>query len=83
MRWHLLRLIKTPGKNSPEIGQVFVECIDEVFDNYRLWIAARDAKAYRNLAREFKLKLANLFHQWLPASGATALNLLSKFLVLD
>ncbi len=78
MRRHFLRLIKSPGKNNAEIGAVFVDLIDDVFDNYRSWTASRDLKAYMDWACEFKSNLANILHKWIPKAGATALNLLSK-----
>lgn len=78
MRRHFLRLIKCPGKDNASIGSVFVDLIDEVFDNYRLFQASHDTTAYVNWACEFKSKLTNTFNQWINQAGATALNLLSK-----
>lgn len=34
MRRHFLRLIKCPGQDHAAIGEVFVDLIDDVFDNY-------------------------------------------------
>lgn len=36
LRRHFLRLIKCPGKDNAAIGQLFVDLIDEVFDNREL-----------------------------------------------
>jgi transposase len=77
-RRHFLRLIKSPGLNNAAIGQVFVDLIDDVFDNYRTFQANRDRHAYLNWATCFKAKLANAFAQWIPLAGNGALNLLSK-----
>lgn len=78
MRRHFLRLIKCPGKDNAAIGQVFVDLIDDVFDNYRSWIASHDITAYIDWATRLKSKLTNAFNQWIPQAGATALNLLLK-----
>ncbi len=78
MRRHFLRLIKCPGKDNAAIGEVFVDLIDDVFDNYRLWIASHDIKAYINWATGLKSKLTNAFNKWIPQPGATAMNLLLK-----
>ena len=78
MRRHFLRLIKSAGKNNAAIGEAFVDLIDDVFDNYRLFQASQDITAYLNWACQFKSKLINAFKQWIPKAGATALNLLSK-----
>ncbi len=78
MRRHFLRLIKSPGKDNASIGEVFVDLIDDVFDNYRLLQASHDISAYIDWAGGFKSRLTNAFNQWIPKAGATALNLLSK-----
>jgi transposase len=78
MRRHFLRLIKSPGKDNALIGEVFVDLIDDVFDNYRLLQASHDISAYIDWAGGFKSRLTNAFNQWIPKAGATALNLLSK-----
>ena len=78
MRRHFLRLIKCPGKDNASIGEVFVGLIDDVFDNYRSWIASHDITAYFDWATGFKSKLMNALGEWIPFAGATALNLLSK-----
>ncbi len=78
MRRHFLRLIKSPGQDNASIGEVFVDLIDDVFDNYRLLQASDDLTAYIDWADGFKSKLTIALNQWIPKAGATALNLLSK-----
>ena len=78
MRRHFLRLIKCPGKDNASIGQVFVDLIDDVFDNYRLFQASHAHRTYIDWACGFKLKLTIALDEWIPKAGATALNLLSK-----
>ncbi|MEW6499431.1 MAG: IS66 family transposase, partial [Cyanobacteriota bacterium] len=78
MRRHFLRLIKCPGKDNVSIGEVFVDLIDDVFDNYRSFQVSHDIVAYANWAIGFKSKLTNCIKEWMPKAGATALNLLSK-----
>jgi transposase len=78
MRRHFLRLIKCPGKDNAAIGEVFVDLIDDVFNNYRSFQASQDMVVYADWAYGFKSKLANRIKEWMPKAGATALNLLSK-----
>lgn len=40
MRRHFLRLIKSLGKHNAAIGEVFVDFIDDAFDNYRSFLAS-------------------------------------------
>ena len=56
MRRHFLRLIKCPGKDNAAIGEVFVNLIDDVFDNYRSFQASHDLVAYADWAIGFKSK---------------------------
>jgi len=78
MRRHFLRLIKSPGKGNASIGEVFVDLIDDVFDNYRLLQVSHDITTYIDWASGFKSKLTNALNQWMTKAGATARNLLSK-----
>ena len=78
MRRHFLRLIKCPGQDNAAIGEVFVDLIDDVFDNYRSWIASHEITAYIHWACGLKSKLTNAFNEWIPKARATALNLLLK-----
>jgi len=71
-------LIKSPGKGNASIGEVFVDLIDDVFDNYRLLQVSHDITTYIDWASGFKSKLTNALNQWMTKSGATARNLLSK-----
>ncbi len=77
-RRHFLRLIKCPGEDNAAIGQLFVNLIDKVFDNYRELGSSNDLAQYWNWATQFKSKLTNKLKTWIPKAGATALTLLSK-----
>ncbi len=78
LRRHFLRLIESPGQDNASIGQVFVDLIDDVFDNYRSFQASYDITTYIDWADKFKSKLTNALNQWITKAGATAFNLLSK-----
>jgi len=78
MRRHFLRLLKCQGKDNAPIGEVFIDMIDAAFDNYRLFQSSQDLVGYLDWAGGFKSRLAQLFKEWIPKAGATALNLLSK-----
>lgn len=78
LRRHFLRLTQRPGRDNGTIGSAFVDLIDDAFDNYREFQASNDLKQYTDWATQFKSKLSDALHTWLPKAGATALNLLSK-----
>jgi len=78
IRRHFLRLIQRPGRDNASIGNVFVDLIDEAFDNYRQFQVANDLTGYTGWATQFKSKLSNALKTWIPKASATALNLLSK-----
>lgn len=75
---HFKSLIKSPGLNNTAIGQVFVDLILDVFQNYRSFQMKGDIKAYIEWACGFKSQLTDCLNQWIPLAGATALNLLTK-----
>ena len=57
---------------------MFVDLIDNAFDNYREFLASNDLKQYTDWATQFKSKLSNALSRWIPKASATALNLLLK-----
>lgn len=79
LRRHFLRLIQKPGKDNATIGNVFVDLIDDAFQNYRRFQDSDDIAHYMSWASDFKSRLNNALLTWMPVAGATALNLLSKF----
>ncbi len=78
LRRHFLRLIQRPGKDNATIGNVFVDLIDNAFQNYRSFQDSDDIAQYTSWATDFKSRLNNALLTWIPVAGATALNLLSK-----
>ena len=78
LRRHFLRLIQRPGRDNSSIGNMFVDLIDDAFDNYREFLASNDLKQYTDWATQFKLNLSNALQRWIPKASATALNLLLK-----
>jgi transposase len=78
IRRHFLRLIQTPGRDNKQIGDVFVDLIDDAFAGYREFLAVNDWEQYLDWATQFKSKLKDAISLWVPRAGATALNLLAK-----
>lgn len=78
MRRHFLRLIQTPGRDNKQIGEVFVDLVDDAFAGYREFQATNDWEQYIDWATQFKSKLKDAISLWVPKAGATALNLLVK-----
>lgn len=78
LRRHFLRLIQRPGKDNSTIGNVFIDLIDDAFQNYSRFQDSGDSAQYAIWANEFKSRLHNALSKWIPPAGATALNLLCK-----
>ena len=78
LRRHFKSLIKSLGLNNAAIGEVFIDLINEAFNNYRSLQTSGEIKAYMEWACEFKSKLTDALNKWIPLAGTTALNLLSK-----
>lgn len=71
-------MIQQPGKDNSAIGNVFVNLIDDAFQNYRVLQQSGDTLQYYDWANQFKSKLNDALNTWIGRAGKTALNLLSK-----
>lgn len=78
LRRHFLHLVQTPGRHNQQIGEVFVDLIDDAFGRYRDFQASNDCQQYRDWATQFQSQLKNTISIWVSKAGATALNLLCK-----
>ena len=78
LRRHFLRLVQTPGRHNQQIGEVFVDLIDDAFGLTLDFQAANDCQQYRDWATQFQSQLKNTIDIWVSKAGATALNLLCK-----
>jgi transposase len=78
LRRHFLRLAQTPGRHNQEIGEAFVDLIDDAFARYRDFQTSNDCQQYLDWATQFQPLLKNTISKWISLAGATALNLLSK-----
>jgi transposase len=76
LRRHFLKLVKLPGLNNLEIGEVFVSIIDEAFKNYRLFKENLNIDSYSNWANQFKSKVQSVINQWIGKAGGEAGKLL-------
>lgn len=59
LRRHFLRLIQRPGKDNSTIGNVFIDLIDDAFQNYSRFQDSGDSAQYAIWANEFKSRLHN------------------------
>lgn len=74
---HLLRHFKKVGQlpgqnNNAAVAQVFIELINEAFQQHRLWREHRDLFIYHQWTVEFKARLNQAVHTWLGNVGYAA-----------
>lgn len=72
LRRHFKQVIRLGHGNDSQLGQAFVDLIDEAFAQHRLWRETQDAAAYRTWAKSFKLKIAQTLQQWSTKPGYAA-----------
>ena len=65
-------MIRLGHGNNPQLGQVFLDLIDEAFVQHQKWRETKDTKAYRTWTEAFKLRLAQALHQWAGEAGYAA-----------
>ena len=76
LRRHFKKLIKLPGLNNREIGQKFVQLIDEAFKHYADFQHNQELSEFLSWSSEFKSKVESSLNQWIGKAGAEAGNLL-------
>lgn len=69
---HFKKVIRFGHGNDPQLGQVFLDLIDEAFVQHQQWRITQDSKAYRTWATAFKLRLVHALKQWSGAAGHAA-----------
>lgn len=72
LRRHFKKVIKLGYGNNPELGQVFLDLIDEAFAHHRQWRETLDGVAYQCWAEFFKVKVELCLQQWLDKAGHAA-----------
>ena len=76
MRRHFKKVVQLGHGNNPVLGQVFLDLIDEAFDQHRYWRETLDALAYSTWATQFKLRITQSIEQWIGRAGYDAGKLL-------
>ena len=80
LRRHFKKLIKIPGLNNCEIGETFVNLIDEAFKNYCWLQESKDSLSYADWANRFRAKVQLVVNQWINKAGGTAGKLLRSLI---
>jgi len=65
-------VIKLKHGNNPQLGQVFLDLLDEAFEAHRQWRDTEDGPTYRDWAQQFKAKVQTAINRWLPQAGYAA-----------
>ena len=70
---HFKRVLKLPGNNNNvTVATVFIELINEAFNQHRLWREGGDLPAYGQWATNFKARLNQALQTWLGTVGYAA-----------
>ena len=72
LRRHFKKVIRLGHGNNPQLGQAFLDLIDEAFAQHRQWRETQDGAAYRTWAEAFKLRVEQSRQQWLDKAGYAA-----------
>jgi len=76
LRRHFKKLIKLPGLNNQEIGEKFVNLIDEAFQNYALFQQTQDILEFLSWTSDFQAKVNSDISEWIGKAGGEAGKLL-------
>lgn len=70
LRRHFKKLLGLPGcNNNAAVAEVFLELIDEAFNQHRRWRENRELPTYHQWAVEFKARLNQALQTWLGKVG--------------
>ncbi len=72
LRRHFKKVIRLGHGNDPQLGQEFLDLLDEAFAQHKQWRVTQDGAAYRTWADCFKLKLNQALNQWAGEAGYAA-----------
>jgi len=76
LRRHFKKLIKLPGLNNQEIGEKFVNLIDEAFKNYALFQQTQNILEFFSWASDFQAKVNSYISEWISKARGEAGKLL-------
>ncbi len=69
-------LIKLPGLNNQEIGEKFVNLMDEAFKNYALFQQTQNILEFFSWASDFQAQVKSSISEWIGKAGGEASKLL-------
>jgi transposase len=72
LRRHFKKVIKLKHGNNPQLGQCFVDLLDEAFMAHQHWRETQELEPYRSWVSRFKDKVQQTLEEWLPQAGYAA-----------
>lgn len=72
LRRHFKQLTCLKMPHQAELGQAFLDVIDEAFREHRHWRETGEAARYANWAEGFKERITQLIETWRPQAGHAA-----------
>ena len=72
LRRHFKKVKSLGHGNNLQLGQAFLDLIDEAFVQHRQWRETQDGVAYRTWAESFKVKIEQSLQQWSGKAGYAA-----------
>ena len=72
LRRHFKKVICLGRDNDPQLGQQFLDLINEAFAQHKKWRETKDTKAYQTWAQDFKLILDQALNKWSGKAGYVA-----------
>ncbi len=73
---HFKKLIQLPGLNNQEIGEKFVNLMDEAFKNYALFQQTQNILEFFSWASDFQAQVKSSISDWIGKAGGEAGKLL-------
>jgi transposase len=72
LRRHFKKVIKLKHGNNPQLGQCFLDLLDEAFRAHQYWREGQNLETYRTWAAGFKDKVQQTLAAGLPQAGYAA-----------
>lgn len=72
LRRHFKKVMRLRHGNNPQLGQAFLDLINQAFTQHRQWRETQHRTAYRTWAESFKVKVEQSLQQWLSKAGYAA-----------
>ena len=78
LRRHFKQVMKLKPSSQAELGQTFIDLIDEAFREHHQWREPQDDEAYAQWATGFKERVKETIQDWMPKAGYAAMLLLKS-----